>query len=429
MPATAEEQSLSASEVIAVRKQLKSVIADDLLRTSKRSVAFLRYIVEETLDGRSADLKERTIGVNVFGKALTYDTNLDHVVRTAASELRRRLTLYYSQEGHRDELRILLVPGSYVPQFRVPEHGTGIDAAQPAPSAEHLPYQSEHDLAPGVLSVQPSSVRSWMRWKDHRIALPILLLIMLSAATVTALRLGYHQPTMQEKFWKPLLDTNGPVLIAVGDVPGGPPITEVGDVTALSISPAHPGPPAVPFADAVTIGRVSGILSAFNKDFLIRRENSSSFADLRERPVVLVGAFNNEWSLQLTRSLRFSMAMDPERQELYIRDRQHPDSRAWAWSVGPHPGERDRSSNTPLHDYALISRILDSETGHDVVVVGGLYAYGTQAAGEFLASRDMDSLARSTPLDMNHKRLQIVLDTIVTDGTPGPPHVIAVNVE
>ena len=428
MPATAEEQSLSASEITAVRKQLKSVLADDLLRTSKRSVAFLRYIVEETLDGHSADLKERTIGVNVFGKALTYDTNLDHVVRTAASELRRRLTLYYSKEEHRHELHILLVPGSYVPHFRVPEHGTGTDAAHHATPVEQL-HSHPEDHTQEALPGSYASGRSWTRWKDHRIAFLILPLIILSAAAMIVLRVGYHQPTMQERFWKPLLDTSGPVLIAVGDVPGGPPITDSGDATALSISPAHPGPPAVPFADVVTVARVSGILSGFNKDFLVRRENSSSFADLRERPVVLVGAFNNEWSLQLTRGLRFSLAMDPERQELYIRDRQHPDSRAWAWSVGPHPGERDRSSNTPLHDYALISRLLDSETGHDVVVVGGLYAYGTQAAGEFLASRDMDSLARNAPVDMRHKRLQIVLDTEVTDGTPGPPHVVAVNVE
>jgi hypothetical protein len=112
MSAAAEEQSLSATEVAAIRRQLKSMTADDLLRTSKRSVAFLRYIVQVTLDGHASDLKERTIGVNVFGKALTYDTNLDHVVRTAASELRRRLALYYSKEEHRDEFRILLLPGS-----------------------------------------------------------------------------------------------------------------------------------------------------------------------------------------------------------------------------------------------------------------------------------------------------------------------------
>ena len=414
MTATAEEQTLSATELAAIRKQLQSMTADDLLRTSKRSVAFLRYIVEETLDGHAGDLKERTIGVNVFGKALTYDTNLDHVVRTAASELRRRLALYYGREEHRDELRILLLPGSYVPQFR---------AADVEVQHHVEPVHAEEEIVPEPVAVPPVAI-----WKAHRVlfAASALLIVCVGLA---AFRFEHREHSTQQQFWKPLIETSGPVLVGVGDVPGGPPVLDAADGTVLSISPAKPGPPTVPFADAVTIARVSAILAQFNKDFLIRRENSSSFADLRERPVVLIGAFNNEWSLQLTRNLRFSLAMDSNRQLLYIRDRQHPESRDWAWNTGPHPEERDRNHATPLHDYALISRILDSETGHDVVILGGLYAYGTQAAGEFLASPDMDSLPPAMLLDKNHKHLQIVLDTAITDGTPGPPHIVAVNIE
>jgi len=416
MPGTAEEQSLSVSELAAIREQLKSITTDDLLRTSKRSVAFLRYIVQETLDGHAGDLKERTIGVNVFGKALTYDTNLDHAVRTAASELRRRLALYYGQEEHRDELRILLLPGSYVPQFRAPEHDF-------PPHAE--PARPEDEIAQEPAAVQWPT-QSW--WRAHPTLLAVTALL-IGASAFIGFRLTHHELSTQQQFWKPLLDTSGPVLIGVGDVPGGPPVLNTVDGTVIAISPSKPGPPTVPFADAVTIARVSAILAQFNKDFVIRRENSSSFADLRERPVVLIGAFNNEWSLQLTRNLRFGLAMDSSRQLIYIRDRQHPESRDWAWNVGPHPEERERASPIVLHDYALISRILDSETGHDVVVLGGLYAYGTQAAGEFLANHDMASLPPATLLDKNHKHLQIVLDTVVTDGTPGPPHIVAVNIE
>lgn len=81
------------------------------------------------------------------------------------------------------------------------------------------------------------------------------------------------------------------------------------------------------------------------------------------------------------------------------------------------------------HDYAFVSRILDSETGHDVVVMGGLYTYGTQAAGEFIANPQLMSLAREIPLDKGKHSLQIVLETQVTDGTPGPPRVISFHAE
>ena len=47
-------------------------------------------------------------------------------------------------------------------------------------------------------------------------------------------------------------------------------------------------------------------------------------------------------------------------------------------------------ANSPkLQDFALISRIRDSETGHVVVVIGGLYTYGTEAAGEFLTDPEL----------------------------------------
>jgi hypothetical protein len=83
-----------------------------------------------------------------------------------------------------------------------------------------------------------------------------------------------------------------------------------------------------------------------------------------------------------------------------------------------------------LKDYALISRIRNSETGHVVVVIGGLYTYGTQAAGEFLTDPQLlQVMAKAGGPDSAHKNLQIVLETTVTDETPGPPKVVAVALE
>jgi hypothetical protein len=83
-----------------------------------------------------------------------------------------------------------------------------------------------------------------------------------------------------------------------------------------------------------------------------------------------------------------------------------------------------------LHDYALISRIRNSETGHVLVVIGGLYTYGTQSAGEFLTDPQlMESIAKTARLGAGSQNLQIVLGTTVTDGTPGPPMILAVSQE
>ena len=111
-----------------IRAQLDLLVRDEVFRSSKRSVAFLKYVVEQTLNGSADQIKERTIGVEVFGRDPSYDTNLDHIVRTAATELRKRLATYYVDEKHRSELRMGLVPGSYIPRFMLPGQARHIGA-------------------------------------------------------------------------------------------------------------------------------------------------------------------------------------------------------------------------------------------------------------------------------------------------------------
>ena len=84
VPHTPEEQR-------SVREHLEQVLASSVFRNSKRYAAVLRFIVERSLDGGDAHIKERTIGIEVFGRAPDYDTATDHVVRSAAAEIRKRL--------------------------------------------------------------------------------------------------------------------------------------------------------------------------------------------------------------------------------------------------------------------------------------------------------------------------------------------------
>jgi hypothetical protein len=417
----------------AAREQLELILRDPGFRSSRRSAQFLKYVVEKTLDGEADQIKERTIGVDVFGRKPSYDTNEDHVVRTAAGELRKRLAIYYSDERHRTELRMSLVPGSYIPQFAYPTHNHESNTA----SGTHESFDDfELTRAGGISHVANSGVetaahgepgaRTGKRWR------------VISAVVATALMggvLGYRWfgPTSaQDLFWKPVIDTPGSVLLAVGDVPSGPPTLSVpkGDqeypIPIVQKTPSQ----IVPFGDAVTIARVVGALESKGKNVIIRREGASSFADLREGAVVLVGAFNNEWSLRLTRPLRYSLALDADNNLIYIKDAKNPSSRSWSWATNLPRNHQGSAGHAPVQDYALISRIWNSETGHVVIVIGGLYTYGTEAAGEFLTNPQlMKEVARLAPMANRQRNLQIVLATTVTDDAAGPPRVIAVSSE
>jgi hypothetical protein len=122
--------------------------------------------------------------------------------------------------------------------------------------------------------------------------------------------------------------------------------------------------------------------------------------------------------------------LDPDQHLIYIRDAKDPSSRNWSWGTN-QPREPATGANSPrIQDFALISRIRDSETGHVVVVIGGLYTYGTEAAGELLTNPElMQEISKETRLNGAAHNLQIVLGTTVTDGTPGPPKVLAVSAD
>jgi hypothetical protein len=412
-----------------IRAQLDLLVRDEVFRSSKRSVTFLRYVVEQTLNGSADQIKERTIGVDVFGRKPSYDTNLDHIVRTAATELRKRLAIYYGDEKHRFELRMGLIPGSYIPRFTLPPQ-TAYGVADHAILAEPAiaPVPTHELVADPVLE---SNVATGVPRQRKGRWVYVLTALVLVAGSL----LGYrwlHKPTAQQLFWKPVLETPGPVLVAVGDVPNGPPTLPAPDGEGDFSTPI-PRPDSsetVPFPDTVTIARVVGQLEANGKTVLIRRENSRSFSDLREGAVVLIGAFNNEWSLRLTHQLRYSLALDAEKHLIYIKDANNPSSRAWSWATN-QPRTHVGGAHSPvLQDFALISRTRNSETGHVVVVIGGLYTYGTQSAGEFLTDPQlMQVIAKAAELDGGHQNLQIVLGTTITDDTPGPPRVLAVSTE
>jgi hypothetical protein len=421
---------LSPDKILA---QVELMTQDDVFRSSKRSIAFLKYVVTEALNGAADQIKERTIGIEVFGRSSSYDTSLDHIVRTAATELRKRLAIYYGDERHRSELRIGLNPGSYVPRFTQPQLAGAGNREVEAVTDHHAfalgtPRALLKPVADPVTKEDNSShIR---RWK--MISLIALAACMALVAIAVFAYRASHKTAPEYVFWKPVLDTPGPVLLAVGDVPNGPPKLPDAEGNATLSTPIPSAGPSetVPFADAMTIARVVGALEANQKKVLIRRESASSFSDLRQGAVVLIGAFNNEWSLRLTHPLRYSLALDPDHHLVYIKDARNPAARNWSWATN-EPLDHISGINSPkLEDYALISRIESSETGHVVVVIGGLYRYGTEAAGEFLTDPDlMQAIARQTQKIDARRTLQIVLGTTVTDGTPGPPQILAVSTE
>ena len=101
----------------SVHDHLQKLITDPLFSLSDILKRFLVFIVEETLDGRSDQLKEYTIGVKVLHKPANFNPQMDAIVRIHACRLRRALNRYYEGAGNTDSLRISVPKGNYIPFF------------------------------------------------------------------------------------------------------------------------------------------------------------------------------------------------------------------------------------------------------------------------------------------------------------------------
>ncbi|MBX5214459.1 MULTISPECIES: hypothetical protein [unclassified Rhizobium] len=112
-----EETSREPYDPAAVRAQLERILASPEFHAPERGRRFLRYIVEETLEGRSEQLKAYTIAQAVFARGASFDAQNDPVVRIEAGRIRRALERYYLVSGSSDPIGITIPKGGYSPQF------------------------------------------------------------------------------------------------------------------------------------------------------------------------------------------------------------------------------------------------------------------------------------------------------------------------
>ena len=398
-------------EAAAIRAQLSSILCSSHFRNSKRSQSLLRFVVEAAMEGRLDALKERNIGVSVFGRDAAYDTAQDAIVRNAAVEVRKRLAQYYLEPEHRGELRIDLPPGSYQPAFPAEP-----EAAAPPPPPD---FRSRQALV----------------WPAAAVAVALLIG---SAAWWAARRTAASE---LDAFWAPLFRHHEVVQVCVGQ-PGrlyrfvGPRRDQLdtlvqGRSGAADASPdasIAPGeiawiaPDFLYMRDAFAAARVAAWIQSRGYPYQLMSVSRATYSQLRRNPLVAIGAFDNPWALRLTSELRFVFDHKTIGGEVYncVTDRRNPAAADWtvARSVG---------SQTP-QDYAIVTRVFDPTTERTVLSVAGIENYGTLAAGEFVTDPEyLGAALLHESRDWRRKNLQIVLTTRVIEGTPGPPRVLATH--
>lgn len=402
-------------EKAEILRQLDRLLGDPHLSHSRRFPSFLRFIVQEELDGRGDQLKERTIGVEVFGRAPDYDTTSDPIVRVTATEIRKRIAQYYQDSPNLDELRISLPSGSYVPHFEWPRANPA--TAAPAvyslePHSSLNPSLPEQPPSVGV-DPTPARVRHPVAWRFISVTLALVLLALAGWSWMIS------RPSSLDRFWAPVLSSSDTVVVCFPQsrLDG---ITLRDAANPLQQHRMDEQMAGVIRDDLQPLVSLSGLLEMRHQRYNLMGEDTATLTDLRQGPAILIGAFDNAWTLRLTRGLRFRFGNDPDMTHFWIEDTQSPAHIHW----GIDRNVQEATNN--YRDYAIVARFRDANTGKLAVVAAGIARGGTVAAGEFLTQpNDMDALKSLAPKNWAGTNMEFVLSTEIIDGRSSPPKIEA----
>ncbi len=211
------------------RLQIQRIVSSKAFKTSEVHRNLLNYLAEKSLAGEAQNLKEYTVGLDVFGKPASYDPRQESVVRMHVGRLRQKLAEYYRTEGLEDPIIVELPKGGFALTFDT----------RPLPEpADGMP-----------LAATPTPQRR--AFTARELALAALLGVALIAAGYFALRLSSVQkgvnpaapapgpwtPDLQA-LWAPLLSSDRPLMVTLatgGGSNGSQGVTGVGTANAAFV--------------------------------------------------------------------------------------------------------------------------------------------------------------------------------------------------
>ena len=429
-----------------LKRYLTEITEGPAFKGSTRSAQFLEYIIWQSAAGKMADLKERTIGVKLFGRTPAYDTGEDAIVRVTASDVRKRLVQHYSGIGSASEFRIRLPSGGYVPELiRIPKVGTDYFAHEvlPAENLVEIP-----DLRPALLPAPEYGASfGWKYW-----ILPVLGIIALTAGivlsimshTVRAMTAGKRVKASTSAPWATLFDGSRRMLIVASD----PNIEEIQRISHSSLSLSDYAnqsylPPGTnnlsPFQisfmkeilrgnkisafDGSIIANLASLMTPGQSRLLVKAARNIRVKDLQtEDNLVFLGSpRSNPWTSMFDPVLDFQFAFDAQTQREFIRN--------------VHPGKGESNEYIPTaggfdtgESYAIISVFHNPGYGGLVLILAGASGEGTEAAGNLVADpAGWAAILQSCHLkqDASRQSLQILLHLGTMAGSPNTVNTVA----
>jgi len=432
-----------------LKRYLSEITEGPAFKGSPRSAQFLEYIIWQSATGKMAALKERTIGVELFGRSLAYDTGEDAIVRVTASDVRKRLAQHYSGVGNASEFRISLPSGGYIPELiRIPRVGPN-DLTHQIPPAEN-PVEIPVLRSAPLVAPEDETGFGWKYW-----ILPILGIIALTVGIalsimnhpVRAITTGKWATGSNSAPWATLFDGARRVLIIASD----PNIEKIQRISHSSLSLSDYAnqsylPPGtsdllpseislmkeilrgneISAFDGSIIANLASLMTPGQGQLLVKAARGFRVKDLQtdENFVFLGSPRSNPWTSMFDPVLDFQFAFDSETQREFIRD--------------IHPAKNESSDYIPTaggfdtgESFAIISVFHNPGYGGRVLIIAGASGEGTKAAGDLVADPTRwAATLQSCHLTQgaSHQSLQVLLHLEIMAGSPSTVNTVGCHV-
>lgn len=437
-------------------EQLEKVLHSRTLQNSESLKAFLRFVVEKTVDDEDVLLKEYTIATEVFGRNDDYDPRIDSVVRVQAGRLRTKLHEYYTTEGKSDQIVIDLPKGHYHPVFNCP-HPESLHETSPGATHTTNGAASNGHAGAAAANGHPHAEVIPKRAGSKAVILLLGGLVILLGVAALALYSSNRELRQQattrsadpalnaEDFktvWGPFIDDPEPPLLVlsnptvyrfVNEADPGSLAQRAIKMTpeqtrALLNAPEFKGqwaggetPRLIPslgmytgMGEAIGVYRLTDLLRGSNKTILLRQSRQVSAADLKYRNIILLGSiYVNEWTRKLPSVENFNYTFSAT---IENRDPRPGEERVYK------PQFNEQTSELAV-DYALITVKPNVSGEHAVMTLAGIFSEGTEAAAEFITTRNHlavlgQQLRQLGGQNAPPKYYQALLKVEVENGTP-----------
>ncbi len=403
-----------------LREHLRKLFESSSFKGSRRSQQFLQHIVEKALAGQADELKERSLGVALFGRVPSYDTGEDAVVRVTASDVRKRLHQFYSETE--TPIRVELLAGSYTPEFR------------------YVPSRVP-ELLPPPASAPGGKGGGW--WRS--VALPAALVAALSVLGILLWNRQRGTASLSPRQvlpWSVLLKDDRQLQLVLAD----PDVSAMQELTGTQISLpdyanrrylADPetlstdmrkafrllrgaNVAAADVGIAVSVSRLAGSSSARMKINTARSMQLSAFRT--DDDFVVLGSYrSNPWGMLYQDQLDFDFVRDPELNREIVRNK-----RVQAGELAryvPTAGGWDTGDA-----FAIVALVGNPNQAGKVLLIAGTNAEGTEAAGQFVTNAtEVARTLRAHDIDPGGPpcHFEILLRVRAMAGSPSTLEVVA----